>query len=126
MRGGSYLPSSGAALRQAAGAVGVLVLLQVHEGVSLPLDVRLVDAVQGFEALGGHRIVPAVQGRRCEPPVGVVLEAPGPTTPACSQGVVIPRELGIAGRDHGSLSLLSTCSRGGVGTGGEGHEGRKE
>lgn len=100
-------------MRQAARAVGELVFLQVHEGVSLTLDVRLVYAVQGFQALGGHGVVAAVQrGRREAPIVGVVGETPGPTVAtAASQGVVIPRELGIAGRDHGTLSLLSTCKR---------------
>lgn len=104
-----YLPSCGGrALRQAAGAVGELVLLQVHQGVALPLNVGLVDAVQGLQALGSHRVVAPVQRRRREAAVGAVGEPTGPTAPASSQGVVIPRELRISSRDHGTLSLLST------------------
>lgn len=109
MHGGYLSSSRDGALRQAAGAVGELVLLEVHEGVSLAFDVRLVDAVQGLQALGGHGVVAAVQRGRREPPVGIVGEPPGPAAAAAaSQRVVIPRELGIAGRDHGTLSLLST------------------
>lgn len=105
-----YLSSSwGGALGHAARTVGELVLLEVHQGVPLPLDVRLVDAVQGLQAFSGHRVVPAVQRGWHEAPVAVVLEAPGPSAAAGSQGVEIPRELGITGRDHGILSLLSTC-----------------
>lgn len=104
-----YLPSCwGRALRHAAGAVGELVLLQVHQGVALPLDVGLVDAVQGLQALGSHRVVAPVQRRRREAAIGAVGEPAGPTAPAGGQGVVIPRELRISSRDHGTLSLLST------------------
>lgn len=70
-----------------------------------------MDAVQGLQALGGHRVVPAVQRGRREAPVAVVGEPSGPAATSGSQGVVIPGELGIAGRDHGTLSLLSTCSQ---------------
>lgn len=101
---------SGGALWHAAGAVGVFVLLEIHDGVSLTLDVRLVDAVQGLQALRSHRVVAAVQRGWCEAPIAVVGEPPGPATAGGSQGVVIPGELGIVGRDHGTLSLLSTCS----------------
>lgn len=59
---GSYLASCSAALRYAAGAVGVLVLLEVHEGVPLSLDVCLVDVIQGLQAFSSHGGVPSVQG----------------------------------------------------------------
>lgn len=59
---GTYLPSCSSALRYAAGAVRVFVLLEIHEGVSLPLDVRLVDVIQGLQAFSSHGCVPSVQG----------------------------------------------------------------
>lgn len=105
-----YLSSAcSGALRHAARTVGVFVLLQVHQGVPLTLDVRLVDAVQGLQAFGRHRVVPAVQPGRHEAAVAAVLEVAGPSAAASSQRVEIPRELCITGRDHGILSLLSAC-----------------
>lgn len=106
-----YLSSAcSGALRHAARTVGVFVL-QVYQGVPLPLDVRLVDAVQGLQAFSRHRVVPAVQRGRHEAAVAAILEVPDPSAAASSQRVEIPRELGITGRDHGILSLLSTCRR---------------
>lgn len=58
----AYLASCSGALRSAAGAVRVLVLLEIHEGVPLALHVRLVDVVQGLQAFSGHGAVPSVQG----------------------------------------------------------------
>lgn len=102
-----YLSSrSSRAQRQAARAVGELVFLQVHQGISLPLNVRFMDVVQGLQTFCSHRTVPTVQRGCLEPPVVVRVTA-RPSAPSWGQGVVIPRELGISSWDHGSLSLLT-------------------
>lgn len=84
---GTYLPSCSSALRYAAGAVRVFVLLEIHESVSLPLDVRLVDVIQGLQAFSSHGCVPSVQGGGREPTVGVVGKLPAPAPPTGSQAI---------------------------------------
>jgi len=82
----------------------VLVLQVVHEGIPLALHLRLLEAGEGFQALGGDDGVPALRGVH-QPYVG---EAPG----AVAQGPVFPRVLGIVRRDHVGARPLGICTGG--------------
>lgn len=80
----------------------VFILQVVHEGVPLALHLRLLEAGEGLEALGGDDGVPALRGVH-QPYVG---EAPR----AVAQSAVLPRVLGIVGRDHVGAGPVGICT----------------